>query len=166
MPAASTTRQQGVPGPWHERLPHFRLEFTPSAGAELQSEYLLPRQAAVAAIGSLAGLGALIAPVLQTSEIRTVAADEAWLSMAYRQDSVAFHFTWIPDAAAVRPVVAAIERELVPLGARPHWGKVFAMPPDAVRARYPRWDDFQALARALDPAGKFRNEFTGAYFPG
>jgi xylitol oxidase len=103
--------------------------------------------------------------VLQIAKVRTVAADEAWLSMACHQDSVAFHFTWILDPGAVRPVVAAIERELVPLGARPHWGKVLGMPPPAVRARYPRWDDFGALARALDPAGKFGNEFTEAYFP-
>ena len=165
MPVTTTTRQEGVPGPWHERLPHFRLGFTPSAGAELQSEYLLPRQAAIPAIEALTGLGALIAPVLRTSEIRTVAADEAWLSMAYHQDSVAFHFTWILDPGAVRPVVAAIEAELVPLGARPHWGKVSGMAPQAVRARYPRWDDFAALARSLDPGGKFRNEFVDAYFP-
>ena len=105
-----------------------------------------------------------MAPVLRTSEIRTVAADEAWLSMAYRQDSVAFHFTWILDPGAVRPVVAAVERELVPLGARPHWGKVSGMTPQAVRARYPRWDDFRALARSLDPGGKFRNEFFDQYF--
>jgi xylitol oxidase len=165
MAVDTATQQEGVPGPWHERLPHFRLGFTPSAGAELQTEYLLPRRAAVPAIEALTGLGALMAPVLRTSEIRTVAADEAWLSMAYRQDSVAFHFTWILDPGAVRLVVAAIEAELVPLGARPHWGKVFCAPPDAVRARYPRWDDFQALVRALDPAGKFRNDFTDRYFP-
>ena len=164
MPVTTTTRQEGAPGPWHERLPHFRLGFTPSAGAELQSEYLLPRQAAIPAIEALTGLGALMAPVLRTSEIRTVAADEAWLSMAYHQDSVAFHFTWILDPGAVRPVVAAVERELVPLGARPHWGKVSGMPPQAVRARYPRWDDFGALARSLDPGGKFRNEFFDQYF--
>ena len=165
MPADTATQQEGVPGPWHERLPHFRLGFTPSAGAELQTEYLLPRQAAVPAIEALTSLGALMAPVLRTSEIRTVAADEAWLSMAYRQDSVAFHFTWILDPGAVRPVVAAIEAELVPLGARPHWGKVSGMAPQAVLARYPRWDVFAALARSLDPGGKFRNEFVDAYFP-
>jgi len=165
MPVATATQQGGVPGPWHERLPHFRLGFTPSSGTELQTEYLLPRQAAVAAIGALSGLGELFAPVLRISEIRTVAADEAWLSMAYRQDSVAFHFTWILDPGAVRPVIAAVERELVPLGARPHWGKVSGMAPRAVRARYPRWDDFRDLARSLDPAGKFRNDFTDAYFP-
>ena len=165
MPAATTTPQGGVPGPWHERLPHFRLGFTPSSGTELQTEYLLPRQAAVPAIEALSGLGELFAPVLQISEIRTVAADEAWLSTAYRQDSVALHFTWILDTGAVLPVIAAVERELVPLGARPHWGKVSGMAPEAVRARYPRWDDFRALARSLDPAGKFRNDFMDGYFP-
>ena len=165
MPAATTTPQGGVPGPWHERLPHFRLGFTPSSGTELQTEYLLPRQAAVPAIEALSGLGELFAPVLQISEIRTVAADEAWLSTAYRQDSVALHFTWILDTGAVLPVIAAVERELVPLGARPHWGKVSSMAPEAVRARYPRWGDFRALARSLDPAGKFRNDFMDAYFP-
>jgi xylitol oxidase len=165
MPAATTTPQGGVPGPWHERLPHFRLGFTPSSGTELQTEYLLPRQAAVPAIEALSGLGELFAPVLQISEIRTVAADEAWLSTAYRQDSVALHFTWILDTGAVLPVIAAVERELVPLGARPHWGKVSSMAPEAVRARYPRWDDFRALARSLDPAGKFRNDFMDGYFP-
>jgi xylitol oxidase len=165
MPAATTTPQGGVPGPWHERLPHFRLGFTPSSGTELQTEYLLPRQAAVPAIEALSGLGELFAPVLQISEIRTVAADEAWLSTAYRQDSVALHFTWILDTGAVLPVIAAVERELVPLGARPHWGKVSGMVPEAVRARYPRWDNFRALARSLDPAGKFRNDFMDAYFP-
>ncbi len=164
MPAATTTPQGGVPGPWHERLPHFRLGFTPSSGTELQTEYLLPRQAAVPAIEALSGLGELFAPVLQISEIRTVAADEAWLSTAYRQDSVALHFTWILDTGAVLPVIAAVERELVPLGARPHWGKVSGMAPEAVRARYPRWDDFRALARSLDPAGKLRNDFMDRYF--
>jgi len=164
-PASTTTTQGGVPGPWHERLPHFRLGFTPSSGTELQTEYLLPRRAAVPAIEALTALGELFAPVLLISEIRTVAADDAWLSTACQQDSVAFHFTWALDPGAVRPVVAAIERELVPLGARPHWGKVFGMPPQAVRARYPRWDDFRALARTLDPAGKFRNDFIDTYFP-
>jgi alditol oxidase len=165
MPVATTTQQGGVPGPWHERLPHFRLGFSPSSGTELQTEYLLPRRAAIPAIEALTGMGELIAPVLQISEIRTVAADEAWLSTAYREDAAAFHFTWILDPGAVRPVIAAIERELVPLGARPHWGKVSGMAPGDVRARYPRWDDFAALARSLDPAGKFANEYLDAYFP-
>jgi alditol oxidase len=165
MPADLATVQGGVPGPWHERLPHFRLGFTPSSGNELQSEYLLPRGAAIAAFTAMAGLGDLLAPVLRTSEVRTVAADDAWLSPSYQRDTVAIHFTWVLDPGAVGPVVAAIEAELTPLGARPHWGKVFSVPPQTVRALYPRWADFQALASSLDPAGKFRNDFMDTYFP-
>jgi alditol oxidase len=165
MPAERATQQGGVPGPWHERLPHFRPDFTPSTRQELQSEYLLPRDAAAPAFAAMARLGEQLAPVLQISEIRTVAADEAWMSPSYRRDTVAIHFTWIRDPGAVGPVVTAIEEALTPLGARPHWGKVFSMPPPVVQARYPRWDDFRALARSFDPAGKFRNEFTDTYLP-
>jgi xylitol oxidase len=165
MPGAAATEQGGVPGPWHERLPHFRPGDTPSSGEELQSEYLLPRDAAAAAFAAMARLGDVFAPVLLISEIRTVAADEAWLSPGYQRDTVAIHFTWIPDAGAVSPAIAAIERDLAPLGARPHWGKLFGLPPEAVAGRYPRWADFRALASTLDPAGKFRNDFLDTYFP-
>ena len=103
--------------------------------------------------------------MLQISEIRTVAGDEAWLSPSHGRDTVAIHFTWILDPGAVAPVVAAVEDRLTPLGARPHWGKVFSTPPQVVRGLYPRSPDFQALARALDPGGKFRNDFTDTYLP-
>jgi xylitol oxidase len=164
QPARFATEQLGVPGPWHARLPHFRAEFTPSAGAELQSEYLLPRQRAAAAFDALASLATVLAPVLQICEIRTVAPDDLWLSPSYQRDTVALHFTWIKDTAAVTPVVAAIDHLLAPLGARPHWAKLFATAPHAVRALYPRSADFQQLLRDLDPAGKFRNSFVGRYF--
>ena len=159
------TQQLGVPGPWHERLPHFRAEFTPSSGAELQSEYLVPRQVAAGAFDALASLGALMAPVLQIAEIRTVAPDDLWLSPSFQRDTVALHFTWIRDIAAVTPVIAAMEHLLTPLGARPHWAKVFGMPPHVVRALYPRSGDFQDLLGRYDPAGKFRNGFIDKYFP-
>lgn len=165
MAATNATEQLGTPGPWHERLPHFRLEFTPSNGEELQSEYLVGRDVAVPAIEALAALGAQIAPVLQIAEIRTMAADDLWLSMAYQRDTVGFHFTWIKDEAAVAPVTAAIESALAPFGARPHWGKVFDVPPETVRGLYPRYDDFVSLLGRYDPAGKFRNEFMDRYFP-
>ena len=165
MSAGNATEQLGRPGPWHERLPHFRLEFTPSAGAELQSEYLVAREVAVPAIEALFALGDQISPVLQIAEIRTIAADDLWLSMAYGRDTVGFHFTWVQDDAAVAPVLAAIEAALAPFGARPHWGKVFSTPPDVVRGLYPRYDDFVDLLRRYDPAGKFRNEFMDRYFP-
>ncbi|MGW2234297.1 D-arabinono-1,4-lactone oxidase [Streptomyces sp. NPDC001759] len=159
MPAVNCTEQFGVPGPWHERLPHFRAEFVPSSGAELQSEYLLPRQYALDALHALDAIRGTVAPVLQTCEVRTVAADTQWLSPAYGRDTVALHFTWFEDTAAVLPVVRRVEEALDGFDARPHWGKVFAVPAAVLRGRYPRLGDFRALARELDPAGKFTNAF-------
>ncbi|MFD8674560.1 FAD-binding protein [Streptomyces seoulensis] len=159
MPAVNCTEQGGVPGPWHERLPHFRAEFTPSSGSELQSEYLLPRADALIALRALDAIREALAEVVLTCEVRTVAADTQWLSPAYGRDSVALHFTWIEDAAAVLPVVRAVEAALGTLDARPHWGKVFEMPSAVVKEQLPRLADFRALAAELDPAGKFANEF-------
>lgn len=159
MPAVNCTEQLGVPGPWHERLPHFRAEFTPSSGEELQSEYLLPRAYAIDALRSLDAIREIVAPVLQVCEVRTIAADTQWLSPAYGRDSVAFHFTWVADTDAVLPVVRRVETALNPFGPRPHWGKVFRVPAEVVRGRYPRLSDFGALSAFLDPSEKFTNAF-------
>lgn len=163
MPAVNCTRQFGVPGPWHERLPHFRAEFTPSSGSELQSEYLLPRPDAADALRALDTIRGSVAPLLQICEVRTVAADRQWLSPAYGRDTVALHFTWVEDTDAVLPVVRRVEAALEPFDPRPHWGKVFTVPSDVLRGRYPRLDDFRALARATDPAGKFANAFVSDF---
>ena len=160
-PPERCTEQLGVPGPWYDRLPHFRLDHTPSSGDELQTEYLLPAARAVEAVEAVetvARVGPLLSAVLQVSEIRTVAADGLWLSPAYRQDSLAVHFTWVRDVARVLPAVRAVEAALLPLGARPHWGKVYAADPATVAARYERLPDFVALAQSMDPAGRFRND--------
>ncbi|MGR6321421.1 FAD-binding protein [Micromonospora soli] len=162
MPTENCTAQLGEPGPWHERLPHFRLGFTPSSGDELQSEWHLPRATAGAALAALDPAAARIAAVLQICELRTVAADGLWLSPNHERDSVAIHFTWIGDAAAVAPVLAEVEERLAPFAPRPHWGKLFARNPAAT---YPRYDDFRALLREFDPAGKFRTEELDRYFP-
>ncbi len=153
------TPQDGTPGPWHERLPHFRPDFTPSNGEELQAEYLVPREHAPDALRALAGLREAIAPVLQICEVRTVAADRLWLSPAYGRDSVALHFTLVKDEAAVAPVLGRVEAALAPFGARPHWGKLFTTAPATVRALYPRMDSFRALAARMDPRGTFRNAY-------
>ncbi|MCK0118454.1 FAD-binding protein [Isoptericola sp. S6320L] len=158
--AAACTEQLGVPGPWHERLSHFRLEFTPSSGAELQTEYLLPRRHAVAAIEGMLGLVPRVAPLLQTCEIRTVAPDDLWLS-PFDEDSVALHFTWHPRGAEVAAVLPAIEDLLLPLGARPHWGKVFAIDPAELGALYPRFGDFKALTERFDPGGRLQGGYLG-----
>jgi xylitol oxidase len=165
MPADYCTQQLGVPGPWHERLPHFRLEFTPSSGDELQSEFLLPRTAALDGLDALRSIAAPMAPVLQIVEVRTIAADDLWLSECYQRDTVAFHFTWIKDEAAVAAVLGRLEERLMPLGARPHWGKVFVSGPEVIAGRYPRRDDFRRLMHRYDPAGKFRNDLLDRYLP-
>lgn len=161
-PLFHLTPQLGVPGPWFERLPHFRPEFTPSSGEELQSEFLVAREAAPQAAAALRGLGDRLAPVLHISEVRTVAGDDLWLSPAYGRASTAFHFTWLPDLAAVAPVLAEVEAALRPLGARPHWGKLSAGRAGARFRAYPRAADFRRLRQELDPAGKFGNAFTDA----
>jgi xylitol oxidase len=162
-PPENCTEQLGVPGRWYDRLPHFRAEFKPSAGDELQSEYLLPVAQAVPALHALNEIRDRLAPVLLICEIRVIAADQLWLSTCYRQDSVAFHFTWIPDTATVLPVVTLLEHQLAPFAPRPHWGKVFTTPPEELRARYDRLPDFLDLMHRLDPPGKFRNAYTTRY---
>lgn len=153
------TPQLGRPGLWSDRLPHFRMGFTPSAGDELQSEYLLPSGSAVDALRAVRALGDRIRPVLLTGEIRTVAADRLWMSTAYDRASVALHFTWRPAPAAVADVIGGLERALAPFAARPHWGKVFEA--DAARNAplYERHADFVRLTERLDPRGAFRNDW-------
>jgi len=153
------TEQMGVVGPWYERLPHFRMGFTPSAGKELQSEYFVPREHAVDAILAVQRLHDLVSPHLLISEIRAVAADNLWLSPCYRQPCVTIHFTWKQDWPAVSKVLPVIEKELAPYKARPHWGKLFTTSPATLRTLYEKLPDFIELARHYDPQGKFRNAF-------
>ena len=154
-PADFATEQLGVPGPWDQRLPHFRLEFTPSSGEEIQTEYLLPRSSAPEAIAAVRAIQPLFADLLLVSEVRTIAADDLWLSTAYQRDSLAFHFTWKRDQGAVDAVLPALEAALTPFAPRPHWGKVF----ESFDADYPRLGDFAELVDRWDPRGVFRNDF-------
>ncbi|TDE97499.1 FAD-binding protein [Occultella glacieicola] len=153
------TDQLGRPGPWYDRLPHFRMGFTPSVGAEIQSEYLVPRAHAVAAITAMRGLDEQLAPVLQVSEIRTIAGDDLWLSSTEGGDRVAFHLTFAREPDAVRALLPRIEDALDPFDARPHWGKWFTTSPERLAALYPRLGDFVDLAGRLDPHGCFRNDY-------
>jgi len=162
-PAENCTGQMGIPGPWHERLPHFRMGFTPSSGTELQSEYFVPFHHGVEAVLAIQKLGPKISPHLFISEVRTIAADELWLSPNRHQDSVALHFTWHQDWPAVSRLLPLIEKELAPFQARPHWGKLFTMPPALLQRHYEKLDDFKKLAAEMDPDGKFRNEFVSTH---
>jgi alditol oxidase len=156
------TEQMGVPGPWYERLPHFKMGFTPSAGKELQSEYFVPSKNAIEAILAVERLHAEIGPHLLITEIRAIAADELWMSPCYKQPSVTIHFTWKQDWPAVSRLLPVIEKELAPFRPRPHWGKLFSIAPAQLHAAYEKRPDFVALANKFDPQGKFRNEFLNA----
>jgi xylitol oxidase len=162
MDAGLSTPQMGVPGPWAERLPHFRLGFTPSSGEEIQSEYLVPRRHAVGAIEAVRSLSGEIQPLLQMSEIRRVAADRLWMSMNYGEDTVGLHFTWKLRPDEVGDAVARIEAALAPFEARPHWGKMFAAEAKTIAPLYPRLPDFVRLTERLDPRGAFRNAWLEA----
>jgi len=159
LSSENCTEQMGIPGPWYDRLPHFKMGFTPSAGRELQSEYFVPHKNALDAILAVEKLHDQISPHLMITEIRTIAADDLWMSPAYKQDSVAIHFTWKPEWPEVSKLLPIIERELAPFNPRPHWGKLFTIPPAQLQSRYEKLAEFIALAKKLDPQGKFRNEF-------
>jgi alditol oxidase len=159
LEASSCTPQLGRPGPWAERLPHFRMGFTPSSGEELQSEYLFPRRYAVEAIQAVRSLAEEIRPILQVSEIRTVAADQLWMSMNYGRDTVGIHFTWKPEQDAVENMLVQLETSLAPFEARPHWGKLFNANAMAIAPLYERMSDFIRLVERLDPRGTFSNSW-------
>ncbi|TKK71734.1 FAD-binding protein [Ilyomonas limi] len=159
LSAENCTEQMGVPGAWYERLPHFKMGFTPSSGKELQSEYFVPHQHATEAIMAIQQLGKAISPHLFISEIRTIAADDLWMSPCYQQDSVTLHFTWKQEWDAVSKLLPQIEKALAPFNAKPHWGKLFTMPADVLDSRYEKLADFKQLVARYDPQGKFRNAF-------
>jgi xylitol oxidase len=156
------TPQLGRPGSWSDRLPHFRLGFTPSVGNELQSEFLVPREHGVAAIQAMRILGERMRPVLQVGEIRTTAADRLWMSPQYGRDTVGFHFTWKPEPDAVARVLADVEAALARFEARPHWGKLFLADAATLAGLYERLPDFARLTERLDPRGAFRNRWLEA----
>lgn len=155
------TAQLGVPGPWQERLPHFRSDRVPSSGAELQSEYLIDRGDGAGALSALFEVSAGFAAVCQVSEVRTVAADDLWLSPAFGRDTLAVHFTWLPDHDRVAEAMRVVEAALAPFDPRPHWGKLWSLPIERVRASYPRLADFAALRERWDPGRAFTNRYIG-----
>lgn len=157
--AENCTDQMGMPGPWYDRLPHFKMNFTPSSGEELQAEFFVPRQHAVEAIKAVTLLRDEIKPVLMITEIRTIDADNFWMSPCYHQPSVAIHFTLKQDIEGVNALLPRIEEKLSPFNVKPHWGKLFTIAPETLKSRYEKFDDFQELMTRYDPKGKFRNEF-------
>jgi xylitol oxidase len=159
LSAENCTEQMGIAGPWFDRLPHFKMGFIPGSGEELQSEFFVPRENAVEAYLAIQEMQDEIGPQLMISEIRTIKADELWLSTAYKRESVAFHFTWKQNVKEVRALLPKIEAALTPFGVRCHWGKVFSIDKTTLHERYERMNDFLALIKEFDPKGKFENAY-------
>jgi alditol oxidase len=157
--AENCTEQMGIPGPWYDRLPHFRMNFTPSSGNELQSEYFVPRDKAYQAILAVEKLRDHITPHLMISELRTIDADNLWMSTCYKREAMTIHFTWRPEWPAVKAVLPMIEDQLAPFDPRPHWAKLFTMAPSRIESRYEKLSDYKQLLKHYDPNGKFRNEY-------
>ena len=157
--AENTTDQMSVPGKWYERLPHFKMGFKPSTGKELQVEYFVPVEHAYDAIMAVQKLNEKITPHLFISEIRTIKADELWMSPCYKQTSVTIHFTFKQETEAVMNLLPMIEAQLMPFNVKPHWAKLFTISPKILQSRYQRLEDFKQLVAEYDPKGKFRNEF-------
>lgn len=159
MDPTGCTPQMGIPGPWHERLPHFLVDSVPASGNELQTEYFVARAHAVGAMAALISLREEMRDVLKISEVRSMAGDDLWLSMAYGQETVALHFSWNNDWPAVSRLLPQVEERLAPFAPRPHWGKLATLSGAEIQARYPKAAAFRALAQRYDPQGKFRNEY-------
>ena len=153
------TEQMAVSGPWHLRLPHFKMEFTPSAGDEIQSEFFVARKDAPAAIAELEKIAPQINEILWVTEIRAIAADELWMSPHYQRDSIGIHFTW-KKVDAVYEMVKVVEATLAPFNYRPHLGKVFSASPEYLASVMPKIEDFKKLVNEIDPSNKFGNQFT------
>ena len=157
--AENCTDQLGVPGSWYDRLPHFRIGQTPSIGQELQTEYFVPYDRGFEAVQAVEKLHKHISPLLFVTELRTIAADRLWMSMAYQRASLAIHFTWKPQWPEVSKVLPMIEEQLLPFQPRPHWAKLFTLPPARLEPCYTRLPQFRALLAHYDSRGKFRNQF-------
>ena len=157
--AENCTEQMGVPGPWYERLPHFKMGFKPSTGKELQAEYFVPFEHAYEAIMAMEKLNEKISPHLFISEIRTIHEDNLWMSPCYKRSCITLHTTWKQEVDTVMSLLPLVEAQLAPFNARPHWAKLFTLSPTVLQSRIEKLADFKQLVNQYDPNGKFRNEF-------
>jgi len=154
--ASSCTNQQ-EPGLWSHRLPHFRSDEVPSVGAEVQSEFFVERALMGQAIERLRSIGDALEPVIMVSEIRTIGADNIWLSPQYQRDCAAFHFTWHHDVVAAHAAADLVTDTLAPLRPIPHWGKVFDPRRFDFDQLYPNLRSALACFQEWDPTSTFTN---------
>ncbi len=159
LSAENCTEQMGVPGVWYERMPHFKMGFTPSAGKELQSEFFIPIEHGYEAMMAIEKLHEKISPHIFISEIRAIKADNLWMSPCYQQTCVALHTTWKQEIDIVMGLIPLFEEAIAPFNPKPHWAKLFTIKPELLQSKYKKLADFKALVKQYDPNGKFKNDF-------
>jgi FAD-linked oxidoreductase len=125
----------------------------------VESEYAVPRDSLVSVLTEVRTATAKLAdPVAFPLEIRVAAADDIWLSTGYQRENayLAVHqFQGMPHTE----YFAAFEAIVNDVGGRPHWGKMHTLDAEVLRSRYPKFDDFLAVRRAVDPGGLFSNAY-------
>jgi FAD/FMN-containing dehydrogenase len=96
-------------------------------------------------------------------EIRTVGADEAWLSPNYRRDNLVVSISGEPGVD-YWAYLRACDSLFAEYGGRPHWGKLHFMTADRLERLFPRYNDFVNMRRRFDPRGTFLNAHTHELF--
>jgi len=156
-PPESVAGREGERIGWsHEILPSLREE------KFHEMEYSLPAALGPACFRELAArLRARHPEVAWPMEYRTVAADDALLSMAHGRDTVAISVHQ-DGRYAHEPVFAAVEPIAVEAGGRPHWGKWHRLDASSLARVYPEWERFRSIRRGLDPHGVFLSPYLRA----
>jgi FAD-linked oxidoreductase len=124
-----------------------------------EMEFHLPAENQIAAlIAVIEAIEKYRSDVFFPVEVRTIAADEAWLSPFYRRESgsIAVHAYYKEDYSFFFSIIEPILRQH---GGRPHWGKLNTVSGDDFAALYPRWKDAMEVRQSLDPSGKFLNDY-------
>jgi L-gulonolactone oxidase len=136
--------------------PSFDIFASPRLFRFTETEQCIPREHAAEALREVKALLERH-PVGMPVELRFVAPDDALLSPSFERDSayIAAHVYAGQDPEPLRQVEQLLQR----FAARPHWGKRSWLTHEELAPRYPRWDDFQAVRRRLDPDGRFNNDY-------
>ncbi|MGY0007186.1 D-arabinono-1,4-lactone oxidase [Micromonospora sp. I033] len=136
-----------------------RVFCTPRRVRFVEMEYALPRAALPTALAELRRIvDRLPFKVLFPVEVRFTAADDIWLSHGYGRDSayVAVHqYVGMP----YEPYFRAFEEVTTELGGRPHWGKLHWRTAESLATAYPKFTDFLAVRKRLDPDNRFTNPY-------
>jgi len=136
-----------------------RVFVTPRRVRFTESEYAVPRESLVGALGELRrAVPRLTDPVMFPVEVRVAAADDIWLSTAHERETayIAIHqYSGLP----YRAYFDRFESIVADVDGRPHWGKLHTLDAGRLGRLYPRYQDFRRVRAEVDPEGRFANSY-------